>query len=80
MPNVGKEVEPYLEILDGETFDVLWTNNSKYKGNESGRVAIVPGGALEIHTVKPGENYEIRIFGDNNAVEFCGDLFFRIYN
>jgi hypothetical protein len=43
MPNVGNVVEPYLEILDGESFDVLWTNNSKYKGNESGRVAIVPG-------------------------------------
>jgi len=30
-PNLGGTVEPYLEILDGTNFDVIWTNNHKYK-------------------------------------------------
>ena len=36
--NVGSSIDPYIEILDGKNFDVLWTNNPKYKEKNKGKI------------------------------------------
>lgn len=32
--NTGKKIEPCIEILDGETFAVIWSNNPHGKPGE----------------------------------------------
>ena len=75
-------IEPYLEILDGTNFDVIWTNNPKFKDKNKERRAVFFKGPMEVIKSYPGDsNMSIDVYGNNqNPVEFSGDLFFRIYN
>ena len=82
-PNLGGTIEPYLEILDGTNFDVIWTNNPKYKEgkNKERQAVFFKGFPLEVVKSVPGDsNMSIEIYENDRKVEFSGDLFFRIYN
>lgn len=80
-PNLGAMIEPYLEILDGTNFDVIWTNNPKFKDQNKYRKPIYIKGPMEITKSKPGESdMSIDIYSDQGEVELSGDLFCRIYN
>lgn len=58
-------MEPYLEILDGTNFDVIWTNNPKFKDKNQHREAInFKGFPLEVNKSVPGDsNMSIDILG-----------------
>ena len=65
-PNLGGMIEPYLEILDGTNFDVIWTNNPKYKEKNKGKKAISITGVHLKEVIKsvPGDsNMSISIYG-----------------
>ena len=36
--NTGKEIKPYIEIMDGKDFNMIWTNNPNYKGKSKRKV------------------------------------------
>jgi hypothetical protein len=55
--NQGSSIDPYLEILDGKNYDVLWTDNPKYKDkNKGNKKAIVFNDVKLVKNYIPGDD------------------------
>ena len=80
--NTGDKIDLCLEIMDGKTYKILWTNNPKVINKEKNFAGQFYN---KINTYKAGKDdneiMEINIntnFG--GKIKFCGDLYFRMIN
>lgn len=72
--NTGQIIEPCVEILDGKNFQVIWSDHPKHRKDKQGSKVTIS------YSVKQHARMMLHIGDENQGVDICGDVFFRIIN